>query len=60
MSEKQIDRALAGAIRSMEIEGFSIDKTLREKGKSILRGETTADILVDKYIQSLKGKHHRI
>ena len=60
MSEKQIDRALAATIKSMEIEGFSIDKTLREKGRSILRGETTADILVGKYIQSLRDKHRRI
>lgn len=60
MSEKQIDRALDSTIKSMEIEGFSIDKSLREKGKSILRGETTDDILVSQYIESLKSKHGRI
>jgi hypothetical protein len=59
MSEKHIERKLASAEKSMEIEGFKIDRNLRNKGLRILRGETTADALIGQYIQSLKSKQSR-
>ena len=59
MNEKDIERKLASAKRSMEIGGFKIDRKLRDKGLRILRKETTVDALIAQYIQSLKKKQSR-
>ena len=56
MDEKHIERKLTSVKRSMEIEGFKIDRKLFDKGLDILHGETTADALIGQYIQSLESK----
>ena len=55
MNSNQIETILQSTKRSMEIEGFTIDKELEETGRKILAGE----IKREDYIESVKQKAWR-
>ena len=52
MSDEQIEKILQNAKKSMEIEGFTIDRTLEGVGRKILTGELRRE----DYIESVKQK----
>jgi|GEM_PF-1561682 len=56
MDEKRIDYILRNAKRSMEIEGFVIDKELEEVGRKIVTGELNVNDYVANYIAQYKQK----
>ncbi|MDR0904836.1 MAG: antitoxin VbhA family protein [Oscillospiraceae bacterium] len=52
MGTEQIEKILASAKVSMEMEGFDIDEELIENGRKILHG----DISLDDYIDECKKR----
>ena len=56
MSNKQIDKILANAKTSMEIEGFIIDRELEETGRKIVTGELDINACIASYITQFKQK----
>jgi len=52
MSEEQIERILKNTKFSMEMEGFTIDKSEEEIGRRILTGELN----IKDYIETIKQK----
>ncbi|MDR0818740.1 MAG: hypothetical protein LBN43_04105 [Oscillospiraceae bacterium] len=52
MTSEQIEKILASAKVSMEMEGFVIDEELVENGRKILRGE----IELNDYIEECKRR----
>ncbi len=56
MSNEQMEKILQNTKKSMEIEGFTIDKNLEANGRKLLAGEIT----LEEYINNVKRKIHAI